>query len=263
MGYALWLVPSDAEMDELRALMEFRPPQRRHTDAPSNRSRSYPHFEPHITVANFAHLPNNFKLESIVPDGNDLGAHFTSLERGDSYLGAMKLVMTASEGLITFRADIIGRLRRIGVENNSRRFPHLSLFYVDEADERSRLFQELQERGFVTNPSRNGRLTIKGNPRSDGPGIDHFTGVEVWLVNCVPRDVEKWRVLQKVNLTKPLSPERRAVNWNVAPQLPHPALGVDISSISTFHDDGDIPTMNHQVRTPERACAHSYSVLNE
>ncbi|KAH7100448.1 hypothetical protein BKA62DRAFT_706330 [Auriculariales sp. MPI-PUGE-AT-0066] len=211
LGFALWLVPEEDKMAELRALMAFRPPHNRVSDMPGVTTRSYPRFEPHVTLANFALLPSNFKLESVVPDGGDLSANFIELEKGETYLGAMKLVMSSPAGLLDFRAEIVERLRLMGLQINSHRFPHISLFYVEEADERSQLFDELQTSGHITGPS--GCLTIKGNLDSDGAGINQFTGAEVWLVNCSPWDVEKWRVLQKVSLMQPQSERTVPVPW--------------------------------------------------
>ncbi|KAH7103568.1 hypothetical protein BKA62DRAFT_45668 [Auriculariales sp. MPI-PUGE-AT-0066] len=192
-GYALWLVPVEHESTELQAIMRFRPARRRHSDRPT---RSYPKFHPHVTLATFDDLPANFHLNEIVPQSSDITAQYTHLERGETYLGAMKLMMTAPAALTQFRADILRQLQRMGMENKTRRFPHLSLFYVEEADERQRLHRGLQSRKFFTDDF-TGNLTVKANPKASGPGIQQFTCGEVWLVNCMPRSVEQWSVIER------------------------------------------------------------------
>ncbi|KAH7060366.1 hypothetical protein BKA62DRAFT_680017 [Auriculariales sp. MPI-PUGE-AT-0066] len=174
-GYALWLVPVEHESTELKAIMRFRPPRRRQSDRPT---RSYPKFHPHSP---------------------DITAHYTSLERGETYLGAMKLMMTASPALAQFRAEIVHRLQRQGLQSKTHRFPHLSLFYVDEADERQRLHRALQSHKFFVKDHM-GNLTIKADPKSRGTGLQQFTGAEVWLANCIPRSVESWSVVERITL---------------------------------------------------------------
>ncbi|KAH7103564.1 hypothetical protein BKA62DRAFT_595531, partial [Auriculariales sp. MPI-PUGE-AT-0066] len=195
-GYALWLVPVEHESTELKAIMRFRPPRRRQSDRPT---RSYPKFHPHVTLATFDELPVNFHLDELIPQSPDITAHYTSLERGETYLGAMKLMMTASPALAQFRAEIVHRLQRQGLQSKTHRFPHLSLFYVDEADERQRLHRALQSHKFFVNDHM-GNLTIKADPKSRGTGLQQFTGAEVWLANCIPRSVESWSVIERITL---------------------------------------------------------------
>ncbi|PBK98831.1 hypothetical protein ARMGADRAFT_1162091 [Armillaria gallica] len=158
MGYAVWLVPSSTESAALSELMYFRP--KSYTQ--DSRSRSYPSFYPHITLVTFDDPPSSFNLDSISLDNlTPPVAHFDSVKRGNSYLGALSIMISPVNNLIPLRDAVTAHLDMLNIRWKSRSFPHMSLFYVDEPDERDRLYAELISSRRIHG---DGRLTLTANP---------------------------------------------------------------------------------------------------
>ncbi|VDC07054.1 unnamed protein product [Peniophora sp. CBMAI 1063] len=140
MGYALWLVPSQDEEEALRELMRYRPPG---SYLPRH-SRSYPMVHPHITLATFDILPHSFHLRDIVPQEGRVKTYYRDLKPGNTYLGALSVQISLSANLQRLHQSIVTGLDEQRIQWKSHGFPHMSLFYVDEASERERLWRGTQ-----------------------------------------------------------------------------------------------------------------------
>ncbi|KAK0215816.1 hypothetical protein IW262DRAFT_237378 [Armillaria fumosa] len=188
MGYAIWLIPSSNEFSVLSELMKFRP----QSSTLHSRSRSYPYFDPHITLATFDGFPPSVNPDDISLDNlpaPGLG-HFDSVKRGNSYLGALSIVISPANNLTRLRDAVTARLDRLNIQWKSRSFPHMSLFYVDEPEERDRLYAELRNRRRIQGDR---GLTLIANRSMQ---VKTFTGSEIWLVDCT-RSVKQWNVMKK------------------------------------------------------------------
>ncbi|KAF7974849.1 hypothetical protein HWV62_11233 [Athelia sp. TMB] len=190
MGVALWLVPPPAERAVIQKIMDSHPP--------SNRSRSpksYPHFEPHITLA--ASLPSSLTPATILasvppgaPGAPKLRARFKSIEAGDVYFRSVYIDIEASPELIQLRDDIHAKLREhASVHPKAPRFPHMSLYYIDDADaaERRTAAEDLQ-----------GQTQTHGGGTLKLGGLSGFDGAEIWVVRC-EGPVAEWAPLAKMD----------------------------------------------------------------
>jgi len=91
--------------------------------------------------------------------------------------------------------------KSLGREANRPKFPHLSLFYIDDAEggERARMMEELITSGQVS-PAEDG---VKVRAETGG-WMDGFLGREIWFVDC-DGPAESWEgmVLKKIALSGP------------------------------------------------------------
>ncbi|KAG2114159.1 uncharacterized protein F5147DRAFT_17765 [Suillus discolor] len=189
----------------------LRSPQLPHS---RSRSRSYPRFDAHITLATFScpYRPNTFQL---VPMGaKTTPVHFESMEVGDDYLSSLSIVAQKSSELMQLRDRIMDHLKA----NNIRilpnpSFPRVSLFYLDESfkGERLLLSKQLRETGRV-HEIKGGEKKMSLNCSVDGAGpefdaMQGFEGMEIWLVDCT-EGVEDWSVLDRRYL-KPRMPKAK------------------------------------------------------
>ncbi|OAX34577.1 hypothetical protein K503DRAFT_747206 [Rhizopogon vinicolor AM-OR11-026] len=203
MGYALWLVPSQPEYGALQRLMNFRPQP---YSSKTYSSRSYPYFDPHITLATFS-SPPSLPLAELLPLIEATPVYFESIKVGSSYLGSLSVVVSKSRELLDLRDYIVGHLKKVHkIRATSRSFPHMSLFYLDETvrGERLRLGDILRSSGRVV--ERRSVTGIALNCTLDGAAPEFhamtgFVGSEVWLVDCAGA-VEDWRVLEKRKLVR-------------------------------------------------------------
>ncbi|SJL12930.1 uncharacterized protein ARMOST_16364 [Armillaria ostoyae] len=165
-----------------------------------SRTRSYPSFYPHITLVTFDDPPSSFNLDSISLDNlTPPVAHFDSVKRGNSYLGALSILISPVNKLMPLRDAVTAHLDMLNIRWKSRSFPHMSLFYVDEPDERDRLYTELINGRRIHG---DGCLTLTANPLMQ---VKTFTGSEIWLVDCT-RSVKRWHVITKRSLVSPAPP---------------------------------------------------------
>ncbi|KAG1822426.1 cyclic phosphodiesterase-like protein-domain-containing protein [Suillus subaureus] len=202
--YALWLVPSGPEAVALRYLMEFRP----RPDRPKNhsiRSRSYPRFDPHITLATFwcPHRPYIFQF---LPTGaKTTPVEFESMKVGDDFLDSLSIVAKKSSELMQLRDRVMDHMKENFMRASSPSFPHIPLFYLDESykGERSLLAKQLRETGRAN-------FTLNCSVDGAGPHFDAmkgFEGTEIWLVD-ITEGVEDWVVLDRRDL-KPRMPKAK------------------------------------------------------
>ncbi|KAI0341112.1 hypothetical protein BDW22DRAFT_1359314 [Trametopsis cervina] len=195
MGYSLWLVPAQQERTALEQFMKYRPMTYREKHG----SRSYPRLDPHITLATFKarHCPS---IDSILPqDIVETPVTFQALRAGDNYMGAMSITIAKNRRLMKLHDGIIFLLEKVEkLETKSRRFPHMSLFYVDEDEERKRLEKDLARSGNVRNLS-GGKGVVLTCSVDNGAKVQlaGFNGQEIWLVDCNSSVVEEWEVKEK------------------------------------------------------------------
>ncbi|KAG0702824.1 hypothetical protein DFH29DRAFT_919918 [Suillus ampliporus] len=137
MGYALWLVPSEPQYGALHSLMNFRP---QHYGSSTHSTRSYPHFDPHITLATFS-CPYRPSLYQFLPlDVNSTPVYFQSMKVGNNYLGSLSILISKSRELMDLHNLVVKHLEKVNkIPATSRSFPHMSLFYLDEAFQGERL----------------------------------------------------------------------------------------------------------------------------
>ncbi len=204
IGYALWLVPSRSEYSALERLMMFRP---RHYQPPQN-SRSFPRFAPHITVATFTVSSTTApSLATLIPsDIRPVSALFESVNVGSTYLGAFSVKIARTHELMALHDKVLNGLAASGIEAKSRSFPHMSLFYVDESEGRQQLNSDLLSTGRVTTVRRGHTTTVllKADPQDrETVPLEGFVGTQIWLVDCMSKNVEGWEVKEKLSLRAP------------------------------------------------------------
>ncbi|KAG1884187.1 hypothetical protein F4604DRAFT_1511737, partial [Suillus subluteus] len=177
-----------------------RPPHGR-----SSHSRSYPRFDPHITLATFwcPHRPSIFQF---VPTGaKTTPVQFESMKVGDDFLNSLTIVAAKSSELMGLRDSVMDHMKENFMRASSPSFPHMSLFYLDESfkGERSLLRKQLLETGRVHEKT-GGEANFTLNCTVDGAGpyfdaMKGFEGMEIWLVD-ITEGVEDWVVLDRRDL---------------------------------------------------------------
>lgn len=232
-GYALWLVPSEPEYGALQRLMKFRP-QNSSSRTQAHSSRSYPHFEPHITLATFSSAPP-LPLPELLLHIETTPVYFESIKVGSSYLSSLSIVISKSPELVNLRDYIVGHLKEAHrIHAASRSFPHMSLFYLDETvrGERSRLADILRTSGRVVEQRHHKGVELNCTLDGAAPEFDAMTGFvgsEVWLVDCKGA-VTDWKVLEKRKLVQRGSriPMGSPFSYRPSPVVPvvpdHPGL---------------------------------------
>jgi hypothetical protein len=203
IGYALWLVPSEAEYGALQHLMNFRPQP---SSPRAHSSRSFPRFDPHITLATFS-SPPSLPLPELLPSIKATPVYFESIKVGSGYLGSLSVVASKSPELMDLHDYILRHLNTVHrIRTASRSFPHMSLFYLDEAarGERIRLANILRSSGRVV--EQRGGTGVALNCTLDGAApqfhaMTGFVGSEIWLVDCAG-GVADWKVLEKRKLVR-------------------------------------------------------------
>ncbi|KAG1766118.1 2',3'-cyclic-nucleotide 3'-phosphodiesterase, partial [Suillus placidus] len=201
LGYALWLVPSEPQAGALRHLMNFRP---KHYRSSTHSSRSYPRFDPHITLATFS-CPYRPSLYQFMPANvNSIPVYFQSMKIGNNYFGSLSIAVSRTRELVDLHELIVKHLQKANkIHHTSHSFPQMSLFYLDEAfrGERLQLGNALRQSGRVY--ERN-VTDVALNCTLDGAApqfhaMKGFHGSEIWLVDCTGA-VADWRVLGKRTL---------------------------------------------------------------
>lgn len=238
----------------LERLMEFRPRHWRR----SRSSRSYPYFPPHITLATFT-TPGFTRLHDILPDGlRPAPVYFESIKAGNTYLGALGVNIEKDPAVIKLGKDIVNHMKLNGIEPRQRGFPHMSLFYVDEPEERQLLDRELRTTGrIMTVRQGNGtRALLKYDPNNRSVGaMSGFKGNQIWLVDCNSKDVEAWHVMEKLRLRSPSSSPapvivRRASSRS--PSLPPPHAPLQPAVVANYANRHSPPRVQPQYVVQEQ-----------
>ncbi|KAJ7829421.1 hypothetical protein B0H14DRAFT_2594129 [Mycena olivaceomarginata] len=89
------------------------------------------------------HLPSNLEPAT---------AKFKSLHVADKFLSSLSVTVEKTNGMMKLHDAVGAHLKRQNIETRSGRFPHMSLFYLDEATpgECYLLTERLRKRGLVT-----------------------------------------------------------------------------------------------------------------
>lgn len=161
-------------------------------------SKSYIYFLPHVTIVTFQ-TSNVPSLETLIPShARATPARFKELRIGDNYLGSLSVTVHQDRELIDLRDSIADHLEdEHHITTNSRRFPHFSLFYVDQTfpGERWHLCNELLLKGLVQNNPQSDSIILysPGDGRhTEFRAMDRFLGREIWLMDC-NGPVKSWR----------------------------------------------------------------------
>jgi hypothetical protein len=180
----------------------------------SRHSRSYPLFEPHITLATFwcPHRPSIFQF--LPTATKTIPVKFESMKVGDDFLNSLFIVATKSPELMQLRDSVMDHMKENFMRASSPpSFPHLSLFYLDESfkGERLLLSKQLRETGRVHEKT-GGEANFSLNCAVDGAGphfdaMKGFEGMQIWLVD-ITEGVEDWVVLDRRDL-KPRMPKAK------------------------------------------------------
>ena len=203
-GLSLWLVPTAAQSAKLTWIMHVRPPA-------AKMPNSYPTFHPHITLAVVPSSTPVGELVAAIPPGlSRITADFASVVVGDVYTRSVLAVVKPTPGILSLHTTIGENLKMRNPR--SPMFPHMSIYYIDdaEAEERTRVLQELEGNGTVVKTEDGVQIhTSRGpvgistgsetRPIPDGDALLGFDGAEIWVVLC-EGPAETWTVLEKVEL---------------------------------------------------------------
>jgi 2',3'-cyclic-nucleotide 3'-phosphodiesterase len=142
-----------------------------------------------------------------IPDQVAPPVVFSSLEVGPTYFRSVYVVIHKSPELLDLHKHINNELKKLdGIEPRSPRFPHMSLFYIEDSepgDERQMVADELLSSGRAINePGERIVLDCFTDGHSTGYKLYGFDGEQIWIVRC-EGPVEQWKVLEKVVLPHP------------------------------------------------------------
>ncbi|KAK7041599.1 hypothetical protein VNI00_009187 [Paramarasmius palmivorus] len=187
--------------------MSFRPSTYRKKSG----SRSYPAFAPHITLLTFDSSHRPPPLDAIVPplpEGQSgIISHlcFESINEGNTYLGALSANITKTPQLMTLHSQIVETMQNTyHIPTQSRRLPHLGLFYVEEPEERKILYTELKSQNRISRNTRDNKLVLSCNGGSSL--LTSFSCEEIRLVDCTSKLPEEWAVMERMSLQPPPPP---------------------------------------------------------
>ena len=204
IGLSLWLVPTAAQSDKLAWIMHVRPPT-------AKVSSSYPRFHPHITLATVPSSTPADKLVAAIPsEQSRVKVDFADVVVSDAYFRSVLAVIKSSPEISTLYVKVNENLK---IHNpQSPMFPHMSIYYIDdaEAEERSRVLQELEDNGTVVKTEDGVQIRTSRGPTGIQTGsetrpvplgdeLQGFDGAEIWVALC-DGPVETWTVLEKVAL---------------------------------------------------------------
>ena len=84
---------------------------------------------------------------------------------------------------------------------NSPMFPHLSLFYIDDAqaEDRARIAKGLQTAGHVVEEPEFQHVRLIPDPSKPSESVSGFEIKEIWVVMCEGK-VEEWNVIEKFDI---------------------------------------------------------------
>ncbi|KAH9848887.1 2',3'-cyclic-nucleotide 3'-phosphodiesterase [Lenzites betulinus] len=208
MGISLWLVPRPSQAAQIALTMRIHPPARPCSPA------SFPSFHPHVTLASASGADAPTALRAAIPAAQRaVPVRFASLEVGPRYFMSVYVAVHSAEG--SPLEELRARLRKVLGEDAIPPVPHLSLYYIDDADagQRERTAETLRSelRVLESGPREGGdrgvRLMCMDEEAEVEDGqervvdiLDGFDGEEIWVVRC-EGPVRGWEVLEKIALT--------------------------------------------------------------
>ena len=152
-GISLWLVPTPEQTTLLKRIMAIK---RSLPNSPS----SFPDFQPHITLAT---TPTAAGLKEAVPDNqHSICPKFRSVDVGDKYFMSVYARVHDTGALAELRQHLRARLGDAAVPP----IPHVSLYYIDNADagEREKVREELKNKGRIVERADGVALDCSENP---------------------------------------------------------------------------------------------------
>ncbi|KDQ60891.1 hypothetical protein JAAARDRAFT_108711, partial [Jaapia argillacea MUCL 33604] len=160
---------------------------------------SYPPFDPHITLASLPSTTGIGAIMKSIPRNQPvIPVSFQSVEAGDHYFRSVYAAIKPSAALSALHAYIH---KSLALEPKTPKFPHLSLFYIDDSDaeERLLLVEELSKSGVVRRND-DGGITLDPSAGKDPSSqLKGFTGSEIWVAEC-DGPVPGWRVIETICL---------------------------------------------------------------
>lgn len=201
MGISAWIVPTTQDSQKLDKIMKPK------HDTSSLSKTSYPTFDPHVTLATgippetplteirkaLGHSPTDTDTDYNdveAPTSGKFKVEFASLEVGGTYHQSVFIRCKATQQIVQLHDNFHSKL---GIEVKTSNFPHLSVAYIEEPDERQRLVNELKDQGRVR-----GNVEVLCGMEMGG-WVDGFEAAEVWIVNCTG-PVRQWEVMDRIPL---------------------------------------------------------------
>lgn len=192
-GLSLWLVPAKDVSQRLTKIMHIRPEQ-------STCTSSYPRFDPHITLGT---SPDLDALRSAIPaNQRRVPVRFKSVDVGPTYTRSVLVAVHPDTEISMLERHIRAKL---GKGEPPPSFPHMSFFYIDDAEkeERQRVVGELEEKGIIQSTADGVVLRCEPEGRAeDQTELAGFDGCEIWIVQCEGKVEEDWNVLEKISLAE-------------------------------------------------------------
>ena len=206
IGLSLWLVPTLEQSAQLSWIMHVRPQT---TKMPN----SYKKFHPHITLTT---VPSTTPVEELIaaipPNQSQVKVIFSDVVVSDTYFRSVLVTIKPSPEVMSLHSKICENLKTRNPR--SPMYPHLSIYYIDdmEAEERTRVLQELKANGTVIKTKEGVEIHTSGGPIGTPTGsssrppphsdaLEGFDGVEIWIVSC-DGPIETWSVLEKIKLNR-------------------------------------------------------------
>ncbi|KAL4246112.1 hypothetical protein ABKN59_003285 [Abortiporus biennis] len=193
MGTSLWLVPPPDKANLLsHTIMSLKTPG---AQSPS----SYPHFDPHITLATVPSSTPIANLRASIPHHQKpIPIRFKSLEVGSKYFMSVYVAIHHSPELVTLRENLQETLGNQAVPP----LAHVSLFYIDDsdADERQKMADKLAEEGrVIVHDDESVTLDLTEGDKRNQELLTGFEGGEIWIAVC-DGPVPTWKVAEKIKL---------------------------------------------------------------
>lgn len=172
---------------------------------------SYPRFHPHVTLVTVPSTTPVAELVAAIPSRQPrVKADFSDVVVSDVFFRSVLATVEPSSEILSLHTKINENL---GIRNpRGPMFPHMSIYYIDdaEAEERTRVLQELKDNGTVVKTKDGVQIHTSGGPIGTPTGpetrppphgdtLEGFDGVEIWAALC-DGPVETWTVLEKVEL---------------------------------------------------------------
>lgn len=162
-------------------------------------SRSYPSFHPHVTLV--ASVPSPIPL-SLIDDIFKTTARqapirlaFQRIEVGMHYYRSVYIAMEPSKEVTALHERIH---KKLDIEPRTPAFPHLSLSYVEDEDDKSKDERQMcLKRLMGSGEIKQLEDSVEINVADDW--VTGFIAMEAWVVDCNDL-VETWTVLHKLSL---------------------------------------------------------------